>query len=98
MNTLPSIDLVATGNMIKKLRKEKKYKVEQISDYLGFTGPQAIYKWQRGECLPEITNLLALSRLFGVTIEDILVEREEADEASSFCLCRLVMWTAYLYE
>ena len=84
MNTIPSVDVVATGKRIKYLRESKGLKVEQISDYMGFTGPQAVYKWQRGDCLPDISNLLALSRLFEVTIEDILIECEESDELSSF--------------
>lgn len=82
-NVLPAIDLVATGSRIKKLRVANGYKVEEISDYLGFTSPQAVYKWQRGDCLPEVSNLLALSRLFNVTIEDILVEAGENDKEFS---------------
>jgi hypothetical protein len=35
--------------------------------------PQAIYKWQHGDCLPTIDNLVALSAIFEVTIESILI-------------------------
>ena len=60
---------------IRYLRKARGLKVEDISEYMGFNSPQAVYKWQRGESLPEVENLLALSRLLGTTIESILVER-----------------------
>lgn len=86
MSRYPYIDMVATGKQIKALRKARGLRVEDISDYMGFTGPQAVYKWQRGECLPEIENLWALSRLFNTTIENILKEREEGDEPSSVFL------------
>ncbi|RHV89551.1 XRE family transcriptional regulator [Lachnospiraceae bacterium OF09-33XD] len=39
----------------------------------GFETPQAIYKWQRGTALPSVDNLVILSIIFRVKIEDILV-------------------------
>lgn len=44
---------------------------------MGFAGPQAVYKWEWGKSLPTVDNLYALSRLFGVTIENILVGNDE---------------------
>lgn len=85
MKNFKGIDMVATGKRIKSLRKSKGLRVEDISDYMGFTGPQAIYKWQRGDCLPEVENLLALSRLFETPIENILRERQEEGEQPSSC-------------
>ncbi len=79
-----SVDMVATGRQIGNLRKAKGLRVEDISDYMGFTGPQAVYKWQRGECLPDVENLIALSRLFSTTVEDIIKVRQTGgDEPSS---------------
>jgi transcriptional regulator with XRE-family HTH domain len=88
MNTYPNIDLKATGNRIKQLRKERNLRVQDISDYMGFMEPQAVYKWQRGESLPSVDNLFALSRLFDTPMENILMEHREADEAS-FCLNKI---------
>ena len=39
--------------------------------------PQAIYKWQHGECLPTVDNLLALARLLRVSMEDLLVYEDQ---------------------
>ena len=85
MNNYPSIDLKATGNRIKQLRKERNLRVQDISDYMGFMEPQAVYKWQRGESLPSVDNLFALSRLFDTPMENILMEHDEANEASFCC-------------
>lgn len=45
----PTIDVVATGERIKQLRKKKHLTVEQISSFMGFESVQAVYKWQRGD-------------------------------------------------
>ena len=73
----PTIDPVATGLRIKTLRKAKGYTIRQIADYMGFTTEQAICKWQRGESLPSLDNLYALSKLLDTTMEDILVGNDE---------------------
>ncbi len=65
------------GERIRKKRKERHLKVTDISDAMGFETPQAVYKWQRGDCLPEITNLIILSRMLGTTVEDIILGDEE---------------------
>ena len=78
MIPFPIIDLCATGNRIKELRKQNNISVKEISEYMGFENPQAVYKWQRGEFLPSVDNLYALSRLFGTTMEEILCQREVA--------------------
>ena len=76
MIEFPTIDIKSTGANILRLRKLNKLSVKDLQMYFGFEGPQAIYKWQWGQCLPSVDNLFALSRLFNVTIEEILVERE----------------------
>ena len=69
----PVIDMVATGSVIKALREQNGYSVQDVQEYFGFDQPQAIYKWQRGETLPTVDNLYALSTLLGAPIKDILV-------------------------
>lgn len=69
----PVIDLEATGKNILRLRREKGLTVRDMQDYFRFEEPRAIYKWQSGQSLPTVDNLLALSQLFEVSIEQILV-------------------------
>ena len=86
MNAYPGIDLRATGERIKQLRKERRLRVTDISDYMNFTEPQAVYKWQRGESLPTIDNLYALSKLFNTPMDNIIRGKEEDERTSSFDL------------
>ena len=91
MNNYPTIDMAATGNRIRDLRKEHHIKVDDIVSFMGFESQQAVYKWQRGESLPSVDNLYALSRLFGTTIDDILVgcEEEGGDSPSSVIMMEI---------
>ena len=76
---IPVIDLIATGKNIKRIRETSGISVRDIQNVLGFTNPQAIYKWQKGECLPTIDNLVILAAVLGVTIDEILVTDEDED-------------------
>ena len=79
----PVIDVVATGRKIRELRKNSNLKVSDIVDFMGLESVQAVYKWQRGETLPSVDNLFALSRLFGITVDDILMENNRFEEEQS---------------
>ena len=80
----PVIDSVATGENIARLRREKGYSVADLQSWFGFEAPQAIYKWQRGESLPSVDNFYALSVLLGVSMNDIIVERQFNTENGQF--------------
>ena len=69
----PVIDLVATGDNIKRLRVERGLTVRDVQSFFGFEEPRAIYKWQSGQTLPSVDNLYALGSLFEVPIDQILV-------------------------
>ena len=73
MMTIPTINMVATGRNIIKLREAAGMTVKDIQDIFGFATPQAIYKWQHGTALPSIDNLVVLAMVLGVTIDEILV-------------------------
>ena len=73
MKAYPVIDLIATGNNIRRLRMERGLTVRDLQSYFGFEEPRAIYKWQKGESLPTVDNLYALGVLFEVPIDQILV-------------------------
>ena len=67
------IDMEATGRNIKRLRRAAGFSVRDLQKIFGFSSPQAIYKWQRGEALPTLDNITVLARVLGVAIEDILL-------------------------
>ena len=76
---VPVIDLRATGQNIKNLRVAAGISVRDLQNILGFTNPQAIYKWQNGDSLPSIDNLVILATVLGVTIDEILVVEGDTD-------------------
>ena len=73
MFNIPTVNIKATGESIVKLRKKAGLSVKDIQEACGFGTPQAVYKWQQGLALPTVDNLLVLSYLFDVTIDEILV-------------------------
>ena len=73
MNPIPVINMAATGMNIARLRKDAGISVKAIQDALGFSTPQAVYKWQNGTAMPTIDNLVALAAILGVTVDEIIV-------------------------
>ena len=73
---IPIVNVKATGENIKRLLEEAGMTVKDLQKIFGFATPQAIYKWIRGEALPTVDNLLILAKVFGVTVDDILVVNE----------------------
>lgn len=79
----PVIDLKKTGENIKHLREARCISVVDLQYFLGLASPQAIYYWQRGVNLPTVDHLYALSRLFKVSMDDILVPQESSDSGNA---------------
>ena len=79
----PVLNLKATGERINQLRKDNNLRVIDVAEYMGFESTQAVYKWQRGESLPMVDNLYALSRLLHTSVDDILIGEKERDDEPS---------------
>lgn len=73
---LPLIDMRATGQNIEQLRRKAGLSVTDLQEKLELAFPQAIYRWQRGETIPTVDNLIILADVFGVTIDDIIVRNK----------------------
>ena len=73
MHIIPVIDMAATGINITRLRQNAGMTVRDLQEVFGFTTPQAIYKWQRGEAMPTLDNIVVLAAVFGVTVDDIII-------------------------
>lgn len=71
-NTLIGIDTVKTGEQIKKLCQERGCTVRQIHEQLG-VAKQSAYAWFEGRTLPSLDNIYQLSKLLGVSIDQMLV-------------------------
>lgn len=69
-----SIDMIETGKRLKKFAQKNGYSVKDIQKYLGLSCPQPVYRWYKGIILPSIDNLLKLSELYHVHMEELLVK------------------------
>ena len=65
--------MVATGKNIVRLREESGLSVRNLQEIFGFATPQAIYKWQHGTAMPTIDNLIVLSAVFQVSMDEIII-------------------------
>ena len=75
------------------LRKQKGLSQEQLGDQIGVTR-QTVSKWELGETTPEMDKLIQLSKLFEVSIDE-LVGNDACDNKS---FCRAEIYTRYEYE
>ena len=55
------------GQRIALKRKERSLSQEALGQEVGVSR-QSIYKWESDAAVPEIDKLIALSRLFGVSV------------------------------
>lgn len=67
------IQMEMTGKRIRELLKENGYSVRDVQGAMGFSGPQAVYKWLYGQSLPSVDNLVVLSKILHTSIDSILV-------------------------
>ncbi|MCD8362929.1 MAG: helix-turn-helix domain-containing protein [Lachnospiraceae bacterium] len=73
----PDIDLQKTGRHIKCMIRKAGFSVREIQEYLHLSCPQPIYRWFRGQTLPSLNHVYALSRLLHVHMEDLLVKKDK---------------------
>ena len=73
---------------VKMLRKQAGMSQEQLAEKLGVSR-QAVTKWETGAGIPDIENIMAISALFDISIDDL-----PSNERGS----KKVVETEYLYE
>lgn len=64
---------------LKKLRVRGRYTQEEVAEKIGVSR-QAVAKWENGETVPDIINCLALSELYGVTLDDLVNYFDDKEE------------------
>lgn len=65
------MDLIKIGKFIAELRKEQGLTQEQFGDKIGVTN-KTVSRWETGTYLPPADALLAMSEMFGISINEIL--------------------------
>lgn len=65
-----------TGKRLYEYRRANGYSQEAIARMLGVSR-QAVSKWERGESSPDTDNLIALSQIYNVTIDELIKSDRE---------------------
>ena len=65
------MNTVNTGRFICELRKEKGLTQKELADKLNITD-KAVSKWETGKCAPDISLLVSLAEILGVSVVEIL--------------------------
>ncbi len=66
---------IETANRLLAYRKQFGYSQEQLAERLGLSR-QAISKWERAEASPDTDNLIELAKLYGVTLDELIMGTE----------------------
>ena len=71
------------NNKLYKLRKQKGFSQEELANRLNVSR-QTISKWEVGESTPDMENLVAISELFEISLDELVLNKvpEEADTSS----------------
>lgn len=62
---------VEVANRLQQLRKKNNLSQEELAERIGISR-QAVSKWERAEASPDTDNLILLSRLYGVSLDELL--------------------------
>lgn len=68
------LDQKAFGAKLRNHRKNRELTQEEVADRLGVS-PQAVSKWEAGDCLPDCYNLKAIGELYNISV-DVLLDTE----------------------
>ena len=71
----PILDPVGTGRNIDDIRRDRNLSVAALKDALGLSTTNAIYKWFRGDSMPTLDNIVILSSILKVSINDMIVTK-----------------------
>ena len=61
---------------LKRLRKEHQYTQENVAEKINVSR-QSIAKWENGESTPDIDTLIKLSKLYNVTLDNLVNHSED---------------------
>lgn len=75
------LDNIKIGRLLYKLRIEKGLNQQELASIMNVSH-QAVSKWENGQAIPDTQTLLALSRLYSISIEDILLGNKRQNEAA----------------
>ena len=69
---------IAIANRLVELRRAHGYSQEELAGKLGVSR-QAVSKWERAESSPDTDNLIALARLYSISLDGLLLHTPEPE-------------------
>ena len=61
---------IGIGQRISSIRKERGISTAQLAEEIGCT-QQTVYRWERGERIPDVPTLMKIARVLGVNLDDL---------------------------
>lgn len=69
----PEINMKATGKYLREIMDWRGVTVKEVQKYLNLSSIQSIYHWLNGSSMPTIDHLYALSDLFQMPVDAMMV-------------------------
>ncbi len=70
---------IEIANRLCAYRKHSGFSQEELAEKVGVTR-QAVSKWERAEASPDLDNLILLSEIYGVTLDELLHNNPKTQE------------------
>jgi len=67
------------GEKLKNIRKEKNLTQKEVAEKL-FISVQAVSKWEKGKCLPDVDNIKTLGQLYQISVDNLLKTEDDMYE------------------
>lgn len=67
------------GKRIQEIRQQKNITQEQLASDLAVSR-QAVSKWESGKAIPDIENLMYISNLYGVSLDELIKGDEKVSQ------------------
>ena len=70
------------NNKLYELRKQKGFSQEELASRLNVSR-QTVSKWELGESSPDMEKLVAMSDLFGITLDELVLDKAPVQPESA---------------
>ena len=71
-----------TANRLYELRKKHNLSQEELAEKLGVSR-QAVSKWERSEASPDTDNLIALAKIYGLSLDELIFGEKQEEKVDS---------------
>ncbi|WP_297214132.1 helix-turn-helix domain-containing protein [uncultured Flavonifractor sp.] len=88
---------IEIADRLVALRRAHGHSQEELAARLGVSR-QAVSKWERAESSPDTDNLIALARLYGVSLDELLLQAARPEESAEARESREVFEAAQAWE